>query len=299
LLMVYPVFAKSENFAGFTTGTLVSQGLDIDSWSPGNTTKWGVSPKIDNDANIVNIGGAYGNVLSLVNSTTGYNPMPAVASPSLDQGAKPGGNTAFTYSFWFRSTADTAPGGDNFSISSSIRSNNIPNGNGWDGVARATWLGFQANGTSTYGVSAYAYNGNFTSGTFVPSDTSFQATYGTWYQAVVQYIINPAGLNDDTALYQIKDANGNLLWSWDNLGWEGYYYDANGNPSWPSADNPIGLPELTGIGFNISSQPNTGGIYVDDITYTATPIPGALWLFGSGLVGLGVFRRRLGSLIKS
>jgi hypothetical protein len=44
-----------------------------------------------------------------------------------------------------------------------------------------------------------------------------------------------------------------------------------------------------------------GDVFLSDITATGTPVPlpGAVWLFGSGLAGLGFFRRRLASLAKS
>jgi hypothetical protein len=43
-----------------------------------------------------------------------------------------------------------------------------------------------------------------------------------------------------------------------------------------------------------TSEQNTGGVesYIDN--FRVVPIPGAVWLLGSGLVGLVVIRRKFG-----
>lgn len=58
----------------------------------------------------------------------------------------------------------------------------------------------------------------------------------------------------------------------------------------------LGLIDTTGTFSSASiDTPNSSGAFlynIDDITVSAVPLPGALWLFGSGLIGLLALRRR-------
>ena len=49
----------------------------------------------------------------------------------------------------------------------------------------------------------------------------------------------------------------------------------------------------SGISYVILETSNTAsGLYFDDLSFTTVPIPAAVWLFGSGLLGLiGISRR--------
>ena len=47
-------------------------------------------------------------------------------------------------------------------------------------------------------------------------------------------------------------------------------------------------------GVVVPIAPTNGSIYIDDLTIgTPVPIPGAIWLFGCGLIGIAGFRRKL------
>jgi hypothetical protein len=55
--------------------------------------------------------------------------------------------------------------------------------------------------------------------------------------------------------------------------------------------NPAGFNSIT-FNWNIIGD-TTGGMGIGDITITAVPVPAAIWLFGSGLIGLIGFTRRM------
>jgi hypothetical protein len=47
------------------------------------------------------------------------------------------------------------------------------------------------------------------------------------------------------------------------------------------------------LGFSISENTDPAGLRYQNFSYTPVPIPGAVWLLGSGLVGLLGFRKKL------
>jgi hypothetical protein len=80
-------------------------------------------------------------------------------------------------------------------------------------------------------------------------------------------------------------------------------FDASGNmfgPIYVDTENLGGAyPEgqfsytgtpLGGVDINFVSD-NATYFYIDNLTYSAVPLPGAVWLLGSGFVGLGAWRR--------
>ena len=52
--------------------------------------------------------------------------------------------------------------------------------------------------------------------------------------------------------------------------------------------------QILQFGFNtVTTEYDNSGVYYDNITFSAVPVPAAVWLFGSGLLGLvGISRRR-------
>jgi len=58
--------------------------------------------------------------------------------------------------------------------------------------------------------------------------------------------------------------------------------------------DPLLEGELLQFGFNtIATEYQDSGVYYDNINFSPVPVPAALWLFGSGLLGLvGIARRK-------
>ena len=57
---------------------------------------------------------------------------------------------------------------------------------------------------------------------------------------------------------------------------------------------PLLEGQLLQFGFNtIGTEYQDSGVYYDNINFRPVPVPAALWLFGSGLIGLiGIARRK-------
>jgi len=55
------------------------------------------------------------------------------------------------------------------------------------------------------------------------------------------------------------------------------------------------LAYISSLGFNIGTNYGDGDYFGDDLAGKVVPIPGAVWLFGSGLIGLVGIRRKLRS----
>ena len=67
----------------------------------------------------------------------------------------------------------------------------------------------------------------------------------------------------------------------------------NGQPFTFGDANTIGKLALFGTDFDFAENgPNQPQFYVGALTFNQVPIPGAVWLFASGLAGLGALARR-------
>lgn len=80
----------------------------------------------------------------------------------------------------------------------------------------------------------------------------------------------------------------------------GGLYEVNASTMWGASPGTWdGLWDITDNGDGTASVVNGLTFYEPEVPYiiegtlTAVPLPGALWLFGSGLLGIGLVRRKL------
>jgi hypothetical protein len=90
--------------------------------------------------------------------------------------------------------------------------------------------------------------------------------------------------SSDGTLFTTYDATQNLLELW-----------ASEDPSTVLSINPPAY--VTELGFLLGGLSEgatliSGDAYFDNFTADQVPIPGAVWLFGSGLIGFAGFRRK-------
>jgi choice-of-anchor C domain-containing protein len=154
------------------------------------------------------------------------------------------------------------------------------------GAAGIDWIPW--NGSTVYWQShggSYSIDLNATVGSGSISQT-FTTTVGTQYKVDFWLAGNPANTTDKTRQVQVTAAGASQNFTFDttgksftNMGWlpETFLFTATG--------------ESTTLTFT-SLTPAQYGPALDDISVNAVPIPAALWLLGSGLLGLIGLRRR-------
>ena len=125
--------------------------------------------------------------------------------------------------------------------------------------------------------------------------TDVGKTYIFSFDAKLGNIVDPWQAEAFMKVIKTSDGSGN------ELAYERFDSDALLTKNWGGGSIEVLITEgmvgeLLQIGFNSTSQ-NYGatGIYYDNLNVAAIPVPAAVWLFGSGLIGLvGVARRRKG-----
>lgn len=144
-------------------------------------------------------------------------------------------------------------------------------------------IGDYTTGNFTIGDAAftnwYVFGDSSGSGNHIAAQLSFLGTKATILFTNPVNDLNFDLLANNTELYVNGDYTTNLLAGHSN--YEGTLFDLLG----------YNLNNVSSLSFEASA----GSTGIDDITYTPTPIPGALWLLGSGLVGMVGLRRKFRS----
>ena len=115
----------------------------------------------------------------------------------------------------------------------------------------------------------------------------------TWYHVEGTLIFNEGGSNDSMTL--LFGEKGSALTQFDLTSWE-YYYELVGSPQ--PALAPVDTLIIRAADYTDPQGTLAGGgVYFDNITMsvsnTAVPVPAAVWLLGSGLMGLIGVRRKM------
>ena len=181
---------------------------------------------------------------------------------------------SFVSSYWFRTSATSAPTG-NFRFRSES----------W-GTDRNTFLGFQNSGTDLVaiarGVSPTGEVGGFPSYTVATG-----LAWGAWYQVVTQAIFWD-GANNDVVNFSIFNDLGALVGQ------------VSGAASWEQGQRLSGynggnLIAADAVQFHARGSATGTVAFVDDVRWearNAVPVPGTLALTALGLMGAGVVARR-------
>lgn len=167
---------------------------------------------------------------------------------------------------------------------------------GSDGTFHVT-ISDETEGTSTWG--------NVQIGRDATIEGTGSAYYSGSWADLSGYTTYGLGITNNTTTNDWFMANIYLNTGWTDIGEADTYYE-NGW-QWVSPGQTVYLTlDLTGVsllnhvsslGFNIGTNVGTGNYFGDCLEgkATPTPIPGALWLLGSGLVGLVGVRRKFRS----
>ena len=272
-----PVTTHTSDFTGFATGTVNGQG------------GWGVSNAAF-DQEVVNLGGANGNVLRLSNKVTAgsFGDMPFAPRPG-GTGMTPANPTnsapqffagetstgaaynRFIGSFDFRSVATAATDtGARITISPD-------NGSG----ARQGFITLQNTATGvSVGTGAYDAGGSFVGQT--PNTVGF----GDWNSIRYEIDFYDGVFNDVANIY----LNNTLV---STIGsWESYY------PVFEPLNHPNGVPVQTLL-FRLSATavPDAQGFYIDNVSVqldnrAEVPEPGTALLIGLAGAAMFAVRRR-------
>ena len=141
------------------------------------------------------------------------------------------------------------------------------------GIGGGTWS--VASTTTFFGALWTAHSGT----TFGPGTYSFATVEGGTYTGVV---VGAGQVGGHILFNWGATANIDVVNVWDVAG--GVYTSTDG-----PAGNPVNPDGIRGYGMIDGAFPNFNA----NFDFTAVPVPAAVWLFGSGLLGLvGVARRR-------
>lgn len=149
------------------------------------------------------------------------------------------------------------------------------------------WLGVNSNIQNYYGIGAD--RGNNPDGLWIADgnggdvDIIFDAGFGA---SITDFSIDTTTWVSN-AVFTAYDMGGNILLTTAITSMQGAYTD-------PGSYQTIAFSTTNGMsGFSISGSSIEGNTSIDNVVVSAVPVPAAVWLFGSGLVGLaGIARRK-------
>jgi len=258
----------SIDFEGYAAGNVAG---GINSQAPGNGNWWlpDNSATSGRFASGIGRGGSMGLVVgNRGNGNDGV--IDNVKTPELNYIAGETSTGAqfktFTSSYWFRTASNTYSSG--FGMKSEAY-----------GPDRTTWCGFFADGTNGIQAEAYgiAADGNDTGGIFA---TGLQ--FGQWYRVALSVTFVDGGPANDIVTHSVFNEAGTLMGSINVTSWEegARQFGYNGGQI-------FGLNKMQ---FQCRSASAGDQAYIDDITYSSVPAPGAIAMLG--LAGLASRRRR-------
>lgn len=279
-------FAVSA-LAGADTITLNLNSMPVgplaggaDGRAPGNGAWWLPDNAATSGSIQAGVGLMGGNGLVVGNRGNGNDGViDNIHSPQLNDragetGFNDAGNDTFVSTYSFR-TASTSPvSGLGFKSES------------W-GRDRTTWLGLTSDGA---GALSLDYSGTASNGggvnaeTFTDNFYSGALAWGQWYrvETTIHFVDGP---NNDTVNVKLYDNTNALIWNITDTTWENYYrQDTEQGP------NGNLVTDVNSIGFQARGSFTGDAVYVDGISYSSVPAPGAAAALG--LVGLVGLRRR-------
>ncbi len=265
----------TNNFNSMPTGPIAG---GVDTRAPGNGAFW--LPDNAATAGDIRDGIGYLGTRGLVvgNRGNGFDGVidnihtPQLNDRAGETGFGAAGITQFNASYRFRTASTTPVSGLDFKTES------------W-GRDRTTWLSiYEDNGNLKANYSGVTgltnatvnFNDNIYSGTLI---------WGAWYRVEqsVQFIDGPSNDVVTTRLYDDSNA---LLWTAIDTTWENYY-----RFSTEQAGNGNLVTGLDALQFQARFSPTGDTAYVDDISYSSIPAPGAGVVLGLGALALRRRRR--------
>jgi hypothetical protein len=285
----------SINFDNYSTGNLPGSS-GADTRTPGGPNWWYPS-NAATSAQVVNIGGSNNAIYVYNNGNHNDGVVANILSPKLNVLAGEGGPDAqpgaqadvFTSSFMFKTAPTSATAGFQFKSET------------W-GQDRTTWLDFFADSTNSnklmINYSGVQSTGNTpNSDVFTNNHGAFHNGYtslnwGDWYRVdtTVNFVDGPS---NDVVTVNVFDAMGTLVWNATDTTWEQYYrLDSEQLP------NGNIVTGADAIAFQMrNSTPdapggNLNGVYIDNVTIAAVPLPASAWMGLALLAGVGIFKLR-------
>jgi MYXO-CTERM domain-containing protein len=259
----------SIDFEGYAAGNVAG---GTSSQAPGNGNWWlpDNSATSGRFASGIGRGGSMGLVVG--NRGNGFDGViDNVKTPELNYLAGETSTGAqfktFTSSYWFRTASNTYSSG--FGMKSEAY-----------GPDRTTWCGFFADGNGGIQAEAYgiAADANLETGGVFATGLQF----GQWYRVALSVTFVDGGVANDIVTHSVFNEAGTLMGTTTITSWEEGVRQLGYN-----GGQIFGLNKMQ---FQCRGASAGDQAYIDDITYSSVPAPGAIAMLG--LAGLASRRRR-------